>query len=238
MPGPPRTPYVQSQSGAVVVPRGMVAPTARRPTRRVDMTRQVHLFASVIDWGVEVHRRRDDDRPPGRVHQRPERRPSVPPARSLQELDGRRGPPHGDPGRRGRRCHSRRAGEQGAVGPHQSGLSDVVLRGRRHRLPAGVPARPALPRGHLPVHDRVLAAVVRDRRSRGGGAGRPSGARIARTRGGRTDRRTLAHRRFERCLAEALHPRRVVRHHRGDHRAAVDPPQRGASTRGTDGRHT
>ena len=73
----------------------------------------------------------------------------------------------------------------------------------------------ALPGGAVPVHDLVLAALVRDRGGAERGRGRHPGARVHPARRDRPDRRPLADRRLVRCDAEAVHPWGMVRLDRG-----------------------
>ena len=93
----------------------------------------------------------------------------------------------------------------------QSGLHRPRTRLRRRRIPDGLQGRRAVPRGPLPVHDLVLAALVRDRR---GPAGRRGGAPDrgrAHPCGRRPDRRALVRGRHQRRAAQAVRPGRVVR---------------------------
>ena len=80
---------------------------------------------------------------------------------------------------------------------------------------ARLQGRAALPGRAIPVHDLVLASLVRDHGRLHRREGRPAGARLPAPRRRRLDRRPLLHRHHERRAAEAVHPRRVVRRDRG-----------------------
>ena len=118
-------------------------------------------------------------RPRRRLDERAERRPPGETSRPLQELHAGRHPADGDSRRpRGGISRDVMLSDVPAALTNPAYITCALAFGL-HRLLARIRGGAAVPRGPLPVHDVVLAAVVRDRRRSEGRRGGHTGARAA-----------------------------------------------------------